>query len=192
MLVIADMYKTLNQVLPDQIGLFDDAYEVRAFGDNFQAAGTSTILIEAGGYGDDVEKQSIRKYYFLSILSALSSISGGSYSDRTLAQYFGIPKNTKELFHILIEDIQCLGTRMSIGLNYEEVPGPDGRSTEKCYTVQDMGDLEDLHGYQVYNGNELTVDGEIVFDKPANFSLMKGGKRIMHFINGVLQSKTIN
>ncbi len=49
MLVIADMYQTCQSFLPQQIGLFDDEYEPRAFGDNFQAAGTSTILIEAGG-----------------------------------------------------------------------------------------------------------------------------------------------
>lgn len=192
MLVIADMYQTLDQVLPGQIGLFDDEYEVRAFGDNFQAAGTSTILIEAGGYANDADKQSIRRYYFLSILSALASISNGQYTDRRLEEYFGVPKNTKELFHILIKDINHAGTRMSIGLNYEEVPGPNVRSTEKCYLVQDMGDLDHLHGYLVYEGGDLRLEGNVVFDKPANFSLFKGAQRIMSFTNGVLQSKTIN
>src|SRR5690606_9709375 len=60
--VIADIYEELNVYLPKQIGLFDDEYEPRAFGDNFQLAGTSTILIEAGGQYKDEEKQEIRKF----------------------------------------------------------------------------------------------------------------------------------
>ena len=69
MLVIADIFKDINPLLPQHIGLFDDEFEPRAFGDNFQKAGTSTILIEAGGYKRDFEKQEIRKYYFGAILS---------------------------------------------------------------------------------------------------------------------------
>ncbi|RYE26921.1 MAG: peptidase M14, partial [Sphingobacteriales bacterium] len=74
MFVIADIFNDLNEILPEQIGLFDDEFEPRAFGDNFQKAGTSTILIEAGGYKNDPEKQEIRKFYFASILSGLISI----------------------------------------------------------------------------------------------------------------------
>ncbi|RZK53763.1 MAG: hypothetical protein EOO91_17095 [Pedobacter sp.] len=95
MLVIADMFKDLDEYLKQHIGLFDDEFEPRAFGDNFQKAGTSTILIEAGGYQTDFEKQEIRKYYFASILSGLISIASKTYKKQDLKNYFSIPKKRR-------------------------------------------------------------------------------------------------
>jgi hypothetical protein len=48
MQVIAAIYQEMTAYLPRQIGLFDDTFEPRAFGDNFQASGMATVLIEGG------------------------------------------------------------------------------------------------------------------------------------------------
>ena len=79
MLVIADMFETVAPIIPGHIGLFDDEYEPRAFGDNFQKLGTSTILIEAGGFKGDPEKQHIRTFYFAAMLKGIKSIATKSY-----------------------------------------------------------------------------------------------------------------
>lgn len=117
-----DMFTAVTPFLPGHIGLFDDEHEPRAFGDNFQLRGTSTILIEAGGLVNDDEKQEIRKYYFLAILAALHSISTKTYQQQQLANYFDIAKNNKQIFHILIHQIRLNGIEVSIGINYEEKP----------------------------------------------------------------------
>ena len=65
--VIAIMNSEIQETISGHVGRFNDEYEPRAFGDNFQAAGTSTILIEAGGYYNDPEKQYIRKIFFRNI-----------------------------------------------------------------------------------------------------------------------------
>lgn len=189
MLVIAEMFKVLNPLLPGQIGLFDDEYEERAFGDNFQMAGTSTILIEAGGFRNDEEKQEIRKYYFLSILAGLAAIATAEYQEFSLKDYINIPKNDKKIFHILIHGIILEGISVSIGLNYEETPAQDGSATLKTYSIQDIGDLDKLSAYDVYQSDEWTVIGTIKFNENANFDLLDSKKTILSFKNGILASK---
>ena len=77
MKVIVQMNKVLQKFAPGQVGRYNDDFEPRAFGDNIQKWGTSTILVESGGYPEDPEKQEIRKLNFVSILSALNAIATG-------------------------------------------------------------------------------------------------------------------
>jgi len=44
---------TLGEVIPGRIARYDDAFTPRAFGDNMQRWGTSTVLIESGALPDD-------------------------------------------------------------------------------------------------------------------------------------------
>jgi len=187
MLVIADMFKQLDQILPQHIGLFDDEYEPRAFGDNFQKAGTSTILIEAGGYQDDSEKQEIRKYYFASILSGLIAIASKSYEQQSTENYFAIPQNNKQIFHIMINNLVLNGIKVSVGINYDECPNYDGMGTIKSYIVEDIGDLSFCDAYQVYEAHDCILKGDILFNKAANFELLMERQVILAFENGYLK-----
>lgn len=184
--VIADMFRDLNHFLPKQIGLFDDEFEPRAFGDNFQKAGTSTILIEAGGLKNDGEKQEIRKYYFGAILSGLTSIAKKTYEQQDEKNYFAIPKNNKQIFHILIHDVILDGIEVSIGINFEECPEHGGNSTFKTYSIEDIGDLSYCDAYQNYSSNIFKIKGEVVFSQKANFQLVEGENVILSFENGIL------
>jgi hypothetical protein len=186
MLVIADIYEELNEFLPQRISLFDDEYEPRAFGDNFQKAGTSTILIEAGGYQNDTEKQQIRRYYFASILSGLCSVANRSYELQRIEHYFAIPKNTKQIFHILIHHVILNGIEVSVGINYDECPNPDGLSTYKTYSIQDIGDLSFCDAYSTYDASNHVLSGEITFSKLANFNLVMDGVTLILFEHGNL------
>ncbi|TKB98337.1 M14 family zinc carboxypeptidase [Pedobacter cryotolerans] len=186
MLVIADMFKDLHEILPEHIGLFDDEFEPRAFGDNFQKAGTSTILIEAGGYKNDHEKQEIRKYYFASILSGLMSIATKTYQIQKLENYFAIPKNNKQIFHYLIHNVILDGIEVSVGINYEECATLDCLSTTKTYTIEDIGDLSFCDAYQTLSSEKYRIEGQIQLFKNANFKLFDEEKLILCFENGEL------
>ena len=188
MQVIADMFAELDKILPKHIGLFDDEYEPRAFGDNFQAAGTSTILIEAGGYKNDPEKQQIRKYFFASILSGLISIASKSYEKQTTTNYFSIPKNTKQIFHILINNLVLAGVNVSVGINYDECPNADGKSTYKSYSIQDIGDLSFCDAYDVYDADGCQLNGNIIFNKAADFELSNEKQTVLAFKDGYLKT----
>lgn len=184
MLVIADMFKELDVLLPQHIGLFDDEYEPRAFGDNFQKAGTSTILIEAGGYVNDPEKQQIRKYYFASILSGLVSIANRSYEKQDTSNYFAIPLNNKQIFHILIHNLMLEDIKVSVGINYDECPNDDGMGTYKSYSIQDIGDLSFCDAYEVYDAQHCELKGAITFNKVADFELLREEQIILAFKEG--------
>ncbi|RZJ74007.1 MAG: DUF2817 domain-containing protein [Flavobacterium sp.] len=186
MLVIADMFKDLHELLPEHIGLFDDEFEPRAFGDNFQKAGTSTILIEAGGYKNDPEKQEIRKYYFAAILSGLKSIATKIYEQQKLDNYFAIPKNNKQIFHYLIHNVILDGIEVSVGINYEECANPDGLSTTKTYAIEDIGDLSFCNAYRTLFSEKYRIEGNIQLFKNANFQLFDEEKLILCFENGEL------
>lgn len=189
MLVIGEMFNQLSYFLPGQIGRFDDAYEPRAFGDNFQLAGTATILIEAGGFVNDDEKQEIRKYYFLSILTGLKAIATKDFENQNISNYLSIPENDKLIFHILIHQVKLNGIPVSIGLNYDEKPDISISNTSKTYVVADIGDLDILSAYHVYDAPSLEIEGQVLFDENADFHLLSEGKRILSFKNGLLESK---
>lgn len=190
MLVIADMFETMAPVIPGHIGLFDDEYEPRAFGDNFQKLGTSIILIEAGGYKGDLEKQEIRTFYFAAMLKGLTSIATHSYLQKNTSHYFAIPKNNKQIFHILIHNLVLDGITTSIGINYDESPTANGTETLKTFSIQDIGDLSFCGAYQTFSSPNFTLKGKIVFNQNAHFELFDKNERILSFQNGLLLSKT--
>ena len=127
MKVIGYMNGILQKYAPGQVGKYNDDFEPRAFGDNIQKWGTSAILIESGGYPEDVEKQEIRKLNYVSILSAIYTIATGSYEKMTLEGYESIPENDRKLFDlkILHLKLQQRQTR-NRSASYLFWPGPGG------------------------------------------------------------------
>jgi hypothetical protein len=192
MQVIALMNKELQKNIPGSIGRFNDEYEPRAFGDNFQAAGTSTILIEAGGYYNDPEKQFIRKIFFQSILSGLISIADESYVKAKTKNYFSIPENKKLHFHILLRNCKLekngIPYKLDIGLCAEERITKDARSVKYTYMVTELGDLSDYFGYEEMNCEDfmLTEKTKLKIDEPADFTIHYDTNILIKLKNGVL------
>jgi hypothetical protein len=59
----------------------------------------------------------------------------------------------------------------------------------KINTIADLGDLNTMKGYQVYESDTFYIAGEITFDAPTNFDLMQPDEIILSFRKGILQSK---
>jgi len=197
MKVIAVMNSALQKNIPDQVGRFDDEYEPRAFGDNFQASGTSTILVEAGGFYNDPEKQHIRKIFFKAILSGLISIANESYLKATTEGYFLIPENKKLHFHILLRNCKLekngIPYKLDIGLSAEEKVTKDARSVKYTYMVTELGDLTDYFGYEEFNCEyfTLTETKKIKIDEPADLIVHDGTNILLTLENGVLTNHNI-
>jgi hypothetical protein len=83
----------LEEEIPGRLARYDDAFTPRAFGDNMQRWGTSTVLIESGALPDDPEKQELRRLGVLAILSALTSIADESLETASTAPYDDLPMN---------------------------------------------------------------------------------------------------
>jgi hypothetical protein len=157
MKVIGFMNTIIQRYAPGQVGKYNDDFEPRAFGDNIQKWGTSAILIESGGYPDDVEKQEIRKLNYVSILSAIYAIATGAYEDIPLEAYDQIPENDRKLFDLKIEKVTypLLGSDYTIDLGIQR-PEVDTGGYEGYWNssrIIDIGDLSTYYGYQTVNAS---------------------------------------
>ncbi|WP_241046552.1 M14 family zinc carboxypeptidase [Pseudoxanthomonas sp. LH2527] len=83
----------LEPYLAGHIARWDETFDPRAFGDLTTQWGASTVLIEAGGIEGDVQKQRLRKLYFLGLVAALDSIATGSHAGVPHALYRDLPEN---------------------------------------------------------------------------------------------------
>jgi len=192
MQVIALMNKELQKNIAGSVGRFDDEYEPRAFGDNFQAAGTSTILIEAGGFYNDPEKQYIRKIYFKAILAGLISIAEESYLNVKHDEYFLIPENKKLHFDLLLRNCNLqkngIPYMIDIGLVAVEKINDDLKSVSYTYVVNELGDLSQYFGYEEFNCEyfSTTEIRSLKIDEPADIIIQYDVNILLTIENGTL------
>ena len=150
MQVIASMNEDLQQIIPDKVGRFSDDFEPRAFGDNIQKWGSSLILIESGGYGEDTEKQWIRTLNFHIILNALHSISNRDYTSFSLKDYEKIPQNSRILFDLKIKNITVKDERgdyqVDLGILNEEKNNETFTAFSYLSVIEELGDLSTFYG----------------------------------------------
>ena len=156
MQVIVQMNNILQEYAPGQVGRYNDDFEPRAFGDNIQKWGTSTILIESGGYPNDPEKQEIRKLNFVSILAAIFSIADEDYKNAEISKYEEIPNNDRKLFDLKLTELtyELLGEDyiLDLGINQYEVQDQD---LDYFYnsSISDQGDLSTYYGYEEFDAS---------------------------------------
>jgi len=161
MKIIVFMNNIIQKYAPGQVGRYKDDFEPRAFGDNIQKWGTSTILIESGGYNKDTEKQEIRKLNYVSILAALFTIAKENYKDIPLSAYEKIPENDRKLFNLKIvgATYELLGKpyKIDIGIQQLEVDYEDHNDFWYSSRIWDQGDLSPYYGYETFNANGYTL-----------------------------------
>lgn len=161
MKLIVEMNEVLQKYAEGKVGRYNDDFEPRAFGDNIQKWGTSTILIESGGYPLDPEKQEIRKLNVLAILTALFSIANEDYKEANLADYEKIPENDNKLFDLKLTGLKynLLGKSyiLDLGINYSEVPYKNNSEFYYRSRIADQGDLSTNYGYKTVDVSGYTM-----------------------------------
>jgi hypothetical protein len=172
--LIGSLFKMLNRYVPGHIAKYSDDYEPRAFGDTFQKKGTSTILVESGGWQNDPEKQFLRKLNFILLLSAIKQISENSFQNISEVIYESIPFNEEKLFDVVLRNLTMNKNgnkiKVDIGINFEEILTSDKKNLYKKASIEDIGDLSVYYGYTDVdlNGYELA---EAKTYKEKSFSL---------------------
>ena len=122
MAVINHMFETLNPLIPGQIGRYTDEFYPTATGDNFQKEGHHTILIEAGHFKDDYDREVVRKLNFIALLSGITYIANTSeFND--FKTYFTIPNNEKKYLDLIYKNIILSeeNKMIDVGVVYKEV-----------------------------------------------------------------------
>lgn len=167
MKVIVNLFDELSRFIPGHIARYDDEFEPRAFGDNMVKWGTSSVLIESGGWKDNFEKQFIRKLNFVALLTAFESIALGYYQTAHIDKYNAIPENEKNLFDVLFRNltIEFDGKNyiIDIGINHNEKSTDNDRNDYYFGLIEDIGDLSTFFGYDEYDCTGMNVTPAKVF-----------------------------
>lgn len=155
MKLIVSLYKDLNEIIPGHIARYDDEFEPRAFGDNFTKDGVSTILIEAGGWSTDPDREYVRKIYFSALVKSLLTIADKSYEAENESEYFDIPENKERLFDLIIRNVLVYRNekiyKVDIAIKREELFDETSNRIFYKGTIADFGDLSTFFGYDDYN-----------------------------------------
>lgn len=159
MKLIVQLNDMLQNYIPGQVAKYSDAHEPRAFGDMIQKWGTSTILIESGGYQDDPEKQYIRKLNFMLLVIAADAIGIQSYTDQPVDEYFEIPENEVYLHDLIIRNVEMekegeLFT-VDLGIRHREHEDEDHRNYRYSSYITEIGDLSTYYGYDDLDGDGM-------------------------------------
>ena len=162
MKLIGYLFNLLNGFIPGHVAKYSDDFEPRAFGDNFTKWGTSTVLVESGGWRDDRERQFQRKINYLILLMSFKSIAEKSYGEIPLDIYESIPSNEKLMMDVMYRNLKIKNGdkeyHIDIGIDFEE---KDFENHNKFYlsgSIEDLGDLSVFSGYNDFDFSGYTIE----------------------------------
>ena len=154
--LIAGVNEILQEYLPNQIGRFDDSFNLNCIGDTFQYLGVPTILIEAGHFSCDYEREETRKYVFMALISSFNVLSENVIVSNGINKYLNIPQNKVVFYDFIYKNIKINYDGIEIITNFaiqykEELI--DNDIFFNAYISQ-IGDLESYFGHFEYDAKE--------------------------------------
>jgi len=161
--IIANMNTILQEQIPNQIGIYDDTFNINCVGDMFQSHNIPTILFEAGHYHEDYSREITRRYIFQSLLTAIHLIANTKIDGNGYQQYFDIPQNEKLFYDIIIRKASINSKIQDIAIQYQEKLIDD--HIEFIPKIEKISDLKNFYGHREINadGNEvMTIDLQLI------------------------------
>ncbi len=165
--------------LCNQIGRYDDGFNLNCVGDTFQSLNTPTVLFEAGHYANDYNREKVRGFVYKSLVIALDYIAKNNVSGDDYEAYFTIPENGKLFYDIIIRNAEFSNQVLDVGFNYEEVLVDD--NVIFVPKVAMTGDLSGFYGHKeidakedkvfTTNNQSLTIGSAIDFVKIDNVKI---------------------
>lgn len=174
--VIGVMNTMLQALIPNQVGVYDDAFNINCVGDTFQSEHVPTMLFEAGHFPNDYGRDKTREFIYYAMLESLDYISRNHVDGSHHESYYKIPQNDTCFFDIIIRNAIVHskghdGGIKDIGILYQETLR-DG-AIEFVPKVEKIEDLSGFFGHREINaqghgvvtedGMDLQLGGEIVF-----------------------------
>ena len=136
-----------EEIIPNKVAKWSDEYNARAFGDTFQKRGYGLLLLESGGAGWDLEKQSLRQLTAAILLDSFYCIATNEYVNENLYAYQALATNERQLFDIKLKQapLEASGQiRADIGINLKET-GSNKTDITYSWTIEEIGDLTYMH-----------------------------------------------
>ena len=163
--ICAVIRDALEPFASGQIGRYDDAFEVRAFGDNLTLWGTPVVLIETGPYPSAEPDPPLVRLNFIGILAALDALASGAVDRADPARYDSLPAGESRLQYILVRNATVIaGTGVppftaDIGITAtRRVRITEGRrELQLAMVIDDIGDLRTLGALRTIDASGMTV-----------------------------------
>lgn len=158
--LIADIYQEISKLLPNKISRFTDEFYPRSVGDNFQKLGIPTILFEGGHFPKDYYRQKTRRYFTLSLITALYYASVKDEWQKGYELYNEIPNNSLSFFDIIYRNVRIREDKketVDIGIQYVEKITKGENELSFIAKIEDIGDLSFMYGHE-----EIDAEGRCI------------------------------
>ncbi|QQU04675.1 M14 family metallopeptidase [Myroides odoratus] len=122
--LIVAMNEIAQEMAPGHVGRFDDGFNLNCIGDYAQAMGIPTILIEAGHWVNDYQRENTRTLVCASLLRVLDVLAHpNGYEAYSPEVYFSLPENTKSFCDVELRSviIPSLQREIIVKIQYKEV-----------------------------------------------------------------------
>ena len=185
--VIIAMNNTLQQLIPNQVGRFDDAFNLNCVGDTFQFLAVPTILFEAGHFANDYQREETRKFIFLALLSGLQHIYENVIVNNKIEDYLRIPQNKVVFYDIVYKNVKInydgIIKSTNFAIQFREVLSENQVLFEAYFS--EIGTLDFYFGHFEYDAKNALYSNEDddipKLDEKADFCLDKNIK----IVNGL-------
>jgi len=160
--IIGVMNGVLQKVIPNSVGVYDDAFNLNCVGDTFQSENVPTILFEAGHYKEDYGREVTRELIYIAYISSLNYIAKNTITGGNYESYFDIPENGKCFYDVIIRNAKFEGDVenkiLDIGILYQEKLV--NNKVEFLPKVDKIECLNGFYGHKELEANKLQVLGE--------------------------------
>jgi len=162
MQIIVGMYNVLQGFIPNQIGRFDDAFNINCIGDTVQQLGIPTVLIEAGHFPQDYQREITRKYVFIALLSGLQCFLKNDFSLEKNMKYFDISENKSFFFDFLYKNVvfSCDNKKNSTNFAVHFYERVEKQSVLFEALIKEIGSLDDFCGHFEFDANQTEYTDE--------------------------------
>ena len=187
--LIAAINEVLQEYLPNQIGRFDDSFNINCIGDTFQYLGVPTLLFEAGHFPNDYQREETRKYVFMALISGFMTLCENVIVVNGINKYLNIPQNKVVFYDFIYKNIKINYDGNEIITNFaaqykEELI--ENQISFNAYITQ-IGNLENYFGHFEYDANGALYRDDLddipKLNQKADFYLDNNIK----FVNGMIK-----
>jgi hypothetical protein len=166
--ICAVIRDALEPLAPGRIGRYDDAFEVRAFGDNLTKWGTPVVLIETGAWPAGLFEPpdpALVRLNFVAILTALDALATGRVHRADPSRYDSLPENESRLLYLIVRGATVINgagvppfiADIGFAASRRVVEEGGRRAVELSLAIDDLGDLRTLGALEVIDAGGLVA-----------------------------------
>ena len=185
--LIAGINKVIKEYIPNQVGRFDDSFNINCIGDTFQSMGVPTVLFEAGHFQGDYLREETRKYVFISLVASFTILFENDIVNNEINNYLSISQNKVCFYDFIYKNIKINYDGIEIITNFAAQYNEELINGQICFNayIVKIGELNGFFGHLEYDaqgGNYIDdIDNIPILNQKADFYLDNNIK----FVNGL-------